>query len=49
MKLDLSINDINAILAVLGKLPYEQVVRVIDSIREQVAEQTKPPPEPPSA
>lgn len=47
IKLDLQINDVNAILGVLGKLPYEQVVRVIDSIRAQVTDQTKPPSEPP--
>jgi len=45
----LSINEVNAILGVLGKLPYEQVVKVIDKIRAQVTEQTAaaPPPAPP--
>lgn len=42
INLCLDINDINAVLGVLGKLPYEQVVRLIDNIRGQVTEQTKP-------
>jgi hypothetical protein len=49
IKLDLPIGDVNKILLVLGKMPYEQVVQMIDSIRTQVAEQTKPPTEPPGA
>lgn len=47
INLSLPFDDVNAILRVLGKLPYEQVVGVIDKIRAQVAEQTKPPEPPP--
>lgn len=46
IQLKLDINKVNGILQVLGKLPYEQVVALIDDIRAQVAEQTKPPAEP---
>lgn len=46
IKLDLSINDVNAVLGLLGKCPFEQVERLIGSIRAQVAEQTKPPAPP---
>jgi hypothetical protein len=42
--LSLDINVINAILGLLGKCPYDQVVKTIDDIRAQVAEQTKEPP-----
>lgn len=42
--LSLDINTINAILTLLGKCPYEQVVKTIDDIRAQVAEQTKESP-----
>lgn len=47
IKLDLPITDVNKILLLLGKMPYEQVVQMIDSIRTQMAEQTKPPAGPP--
>lgn len=36
------INEANSILAVLGKLPYEQVADVIGRLREQIAEQLRP-------
>lgn len=41
VKLDVSINEANAILGLLGKCPYEQVVALIDRLRAQIAEQTK--------
>lgn len=42
INLSLTINEVNSVLGVLGKLPYEQVVGLIDKIRGQVTEQTKP-------
>jgi hypothetical protein len=35
IKLDLSINEVNAILLALAKLPYETVAPLIDKVREQ--------------
>ena len=49
IRLELHINKVNAILQVLGKLPYEQVVGLIDEIRGQVAAQTAESEPPPSA
>ena len=41
MKLDLSINEINTIMASLGKMPYESVFAVIEKIREQATSQVE--------
>lgn len=35
IKLDLSINEVNAILLALAKLPYETVAPLIDKVRAQ--------------
>jgi hypothetical protein len=35
IKLDLAINEVNAILLALAKLPYETVAPLIEKIREQ--------------
>jgi hypothetical protein len=35
IKLELSINEVNAILLALAKLPYETVAPLIDKVREQ--------------
>lgn len=35
IKLELTIQEVNAILGVLGKQPYEDVVRIITKIQEQ--------------
>ena len=35
IKLDLSINEVNAILLALAKLPFETVAPLIEKIREQ--------------
>lgn len=35
IKLDLTINEVNAILLSLAKLPYETVAPLIEKIREQ--------------
>ncbi len=37
--LSLDINELNTIMAGLGKLPYEQCFAVVDTIRQQVAPQ----------
>lgn len=39
ISLELDINDLNVIMAGLGKLPYETSFQVIDTIRGQVAPQ----------
>ncbi|MFW9602821.1 MAG: hypothetical protein ACMV1B_10955 [Prevotella sp.] len=35
IKLELTVQEVNAILGVLGKQPYEDVVRIITKIQEQ--------------
>jgi hypothetical protein len=39
INLTLDMNELNTIMAGLGKLPYEQCFAVVDSIRQQVAPQ----------
>ena len=39
MKLDLSIQEINLILASLGRMPYEAVFGLIENIRKQATDQ----------
>jgi hypothetical protein len=41
MKLDLSIQEVNAILAGLGRLPYEAVFEIVEKIRTQAKEQVE--------
>jgi len=41
MKLDLSIQEINLILASLGRMPYESVFGVIEKIQAQAKEQSE--------
>jgi len=41
MKFDLSVNEINTIMASLGKMPYESVFAVIEKIREQATSQVE--------
>lgn len=41
MKLDLSINEINTILASLGRAPYEAVFGLVEKIRNQAKEQVE--------
>jgi len=41
MKLDLSIQEINIILASLGKMPYEAVFELVEKIRSQAKEQSE--------
>lgn len=42
--LNLDINELNTVMAGLGKLPYEQCFLVVDSIRQQVAPQIQQQP-----
>jgi hypothetical protein len=35
IKLDLTINEVNAVLLALAKLPYETVAPLVEKIREQ--------------
>jgi hypothetical protein len=41
MKLDLNINEINTILASLGRAPYEAVFGLVEKIQAQAREQDK--------
>ena len=41
MKLDLSLNEINTILASLGRAPYEAVFELVEKIRNQAKEQVE--------
>jgi len=45
MKLELTVQEVNAILAGLGRLPYEAVFELIEKIRSQAASQVTPPTE----
>ena len=40
MKLDLSIQEVNTILACLGRAPYEAVFALIENIRKQATDQS---------
>lgn len=39
INLSLDMNELNTIMAGLGKLPYEQCFAVVDSLRQQVGPQ----------
>jgi len=41
LKLDLSIQEINLILASLGRMPYEAVFELVEKIRNQAKEQSE--------
>ena len=41
MKLDLTIQEINLILASLGRMPYESVFTIVEKIREQATNQAE--------
>jgi hypothetical protein len=41
MKLELNINEINTILACLGRAPYEAVFELVEKIRSQAKEQSE--------
>jgi hypothetical protein len=42
MKLELTVDEINAIIGMLGRQPYEQVEGLISKIREQAIPQLRP-------
>lgn len=39
MKIELTVNEINAILTALGQMPYAQVFELVQKIRQQATEQ----------
>jgi len=39
VKLELTVDEVNAVLGALGQLPYAQVVNLISNIREQAVKQ----------
>jgi hypothetical protein len=41
MKLDLSVSEINTILACLGRAPYEAVFELVEKIQLQAKEQSE--------
>lgn len=41
VKLELTINEVNLMFAGLGKLPYEAVFNLVETIRSQVGPQLK--------
>lgn len=45
IKLELSLQEVNAIMAGLGQLPYVQVVDVVEKIKVQAVPQTQQPQE----
>ena len=46
IKLDLSLEEVNAILGGLGELPAKASMGVIQKIQQQAAPQVQPEPEP---
>ena len=49
IKLELTIDEANAILASLGKHPFEQIAALINKIQAQAIPQLPQQPEPPAA
>lgn len=43
MKYEFTVEEINIILAALGKAPYESVFQLVDSIRNQYEKNQEPP------
>ena len=41
MKLDINVQEINTILACLGRAPYEAVFELVEKIRSQAKEQSE--------
>lgn len=41
IELSLDLNELNTVMAGLGKLPYEQCFAVVDAIRQQVGPQVQ--------
>ena len=49
IKLDLHINDVNIIMGALGKVPYETVFKLVETIQQQATPQVKQDVEEPAA
>lgn len=45
IKLELSVQEVNTVMAGLGQLPYAQVVDVVEKIKVQAIPQTQKPQE----
>jgi len=45
LQLNLSIEQVNAILFALGRMPYENVFQLIEEVKRQANEQLPQPPE----
>jgi hypothetical protein len=41
IKLDLHINDVNIIMGALGKVPYETVFKLVETIQQQATPQVQ--------
>jgi hypothetical protein len=41
IKLDLHINDVNIIMGALGKVPYDAVFKLVETIQQQAAPQVQ--------
>jgi hypothetical protein len=39
MKFEFTIDEVNTIMAALGRMPYESVFQLVDNIRQQAAPQ----------
>jgi hypothetical protein len=44
MKFDFTVEEMNGILAILAKQPFEQVTAIIEKIRHQAVAQMQPAP-----
>jgi hypothetical protein len=44
MKFDFTVEEMNGILAILAKQPFEQVTAIIEKIRQQAVAQMQPAP-----
>ena len=44
MKFDFTVEEMNGILAILAKQPFEQVTAIIEKIRQQALAQMQPAP-----
>jgi len=42
-KIDLTLNELNVILAYLGKQPYENIYMLVENLQKQAQDQAMPP------
>lgn len=45
VKLELDVNEVNAVMLALGQMPYVQVEQLVAKIRQQVIPQVQPAPQ----